>query len=213
MIILSFWILFSKNNDKAFVKSFNYNSKTITIIIYDKIDQKKVYKKINGIYKNYSYDKLKSEIDLFLKDNDIPLDDSVDDLASSYLTKKVIDYFKGEKIEKYIINENGNITAGKRYSDKKYMISLNIPDENNLIKVINLENEALAIYNSKNMSDTYENVVIISDDNFLSSVLVYYLQSLNIEDGKRIAQMYSSEILWQYNNEIIITDNFKKYIL
>ena len=52
LIILILWSLFFEKN-KPYIESFNYYGETITFMVYDKVDYKKLSNEINNIYKKY----------------------------------------------------------------------------------------------------------------------------------------------------------------
>ncbi len=197
------------------VKSFTFNGEVITMVFYEKNIDKKVFNDINRIYKNYEPKSLDSngiylEMKSFLKSNS-KYDDVQFDVSSSIATSKAIKYLKEKKIKKYIINENGNISAGKKYSKDKYIVSALDPKDGKLLKIIGLENESMVTLNELN--DTYDSIIVISKDNVTANILAHYLYYLDIDSGKTLAQMYNCEAFWYYNNEVSMTDGFKKYII
>ena len=55
IIILIIWVMWSLffGKNKPYIESFNYYSETITFMVYDDVDHKKLTDEINNIYKKY----------------------------------------------------------------------------------------------------------------------------------------------------------------
>ena len=202
IIILCFWIISIKNN-RVFLKSFYFNGKTITINIYDKVNINKVSKKIKSIYKKYENLKKIKEYDISVED------DNYDSILLSYATENVIKYFKNYKIKKYIINEAGNIITGKKYGDNKYSISVNNPNNDEILEIVSLENECMVTVNNGD----YDSLVVIGYDIVKTNIFAQEIKTLSIEDGKENALKNSYAVLWYDGKNILMTDNFKKYII
>lgn len=179
IVILSVWILLPKERH-PFVKSFNYKKQLITIVIYDNINQKKMKKDIKKICNNKEKD-----------DNDI--------LSGSYKAKKIISYFKKNNIKKYIINENGNISVGKRYNKNKYNISINNPKDNSIVKIVKLEYQTMATH-----SDGENSISVISNDVIKANTLKYELFDIDINSAKEIVKKNNVKVIWYRNDEILI---------
>ena len=200
ILFLIIWILFFSKN-KAYIESFNYEDEVITFSVYDKVNHKKLTADINNIYKeDVDFDDLK---DIAKK-----MDTDYESIKVSYVTDMVLDYFKENGIEKYIINESGNIIAGKHYNNEKYKVSISNPTTDEVIGIAILENKAMVTKND----GLYDSVVVICDDNLMAKILVNRLQSLDINDGRTLAKKYECEILWLDSEEIIKTESFDKYL-
>lgn len=177
IIILLFWIF---NIDKnAFINSYKYKDGLITIKIYNDVDSS-VSKKIKKIV-------------------------DTSDEPGYKITNLIINYFKERKIDKYIINENGNITTGKRYGKNKYKISINSDD--GILKIVNVENESVG----KISNDLYEQLVVIAKSNDEANKIKYMLSKLSIDDGMNVAKEKNVSVLWYKDGKLITTDDFKKY--
>lgn len=188
---------------------------------------KEIYKKSNG-YLDITEDKLikaiKNNQEYDFKTSIDSLDNlNFETIIGYFATEEVINYLNEKKVFKYIINEDGNIYAGKYYGKGKYKISIS-DSESNLINIVKLENEYLSIkgnttdfksymVNPKTSSKADNNLVVvigkdIKEVNMLSNM--FYL--ISVEEGKEIAANYDVEVMW-YDDEIVTTDGFDKYIL
>ena len=273
IIIIILGLVFLNFDNKPDVKTFDFENKKITIIVYDKIDKNKVHSKINKILNYYTnYDKkLNKELNTNMKSfleygkivyyktdgyvditsgdlldnlknnkeynfvsniNNIIVDKNnlktkinfnIENVISNYVVSDIVDYFRDQKIEKYIINENGNIAAGSKYDTSKYTISIN-DSSNKILQVVYLEKESLVTLKKSNKvesyninpktskkEDLYDFVSVISKDNLTANMVASTLYFLNIEDGKKFAEKYNCAALWYTDGNIITTDNFSKY--
>lgn len=273
IIIIILGLVFLNFDNKPDVKTFDFENKKITIIVYDKIDKNKVHSKINKILNYYTnYDKkLNKELNTNMKSfleygkivyyktdgyvditsgdlldnlknnkeynfvsniNNIIVDKNnlktkinfnIENVISNYVVSDIVDYFRDQKIEKYIINENGNIAAGSKYDTSKYAISIN-DSSNKILQVVYLEKESLVTLKKSNKvesyninpktskkEDLYDFVSVISKDNLTANMVASTLYFLNIEDGKKFAEKYNCAALWYTDGNIITTDNFSKY--
>ncbi len=200
ILFLIIWILFFSKN-KAYIESFNYEGEVITFSVYDKVNHKKLTADINNIYKeDVDFDDLK---DIAKK-----MDTDYESIKVSYVIDMVLDYFKENGIKKYIINESGNIIAGKHYNNGKYKVSISNPNTDEVIGIAILENKAMATEND----GLYDSVVVICNDNLMAKALANRLQSLDIDDGRVLAKKYECEVLWLDGEEIIKTASFDKYL-
>lgn len=152
--------------------------------------------------------------------NDI--DFNLDNIITTYATNDVIYYFKQNDIKHYLINENGDITAGKRYKDK-YKIGIN-KINGDLLHVVLLENKAMATRNKSDdfksymvnpktskIEKKYDSVVVIANNNLTANMLSNTLYLMDKEEGKKFIEKYNAEALW-IDDEITYTEGFKKYI-
>ena len=60
----------------------------------------------------------------FLKPLNKVINYNFENIICAYATNDVIYYFKQNDIDKYIVNENGDIKVGKKYNKDKYKISI-----------------------------------------------------------------------------------------
>ena len=148
-----------------------------------------------------------------------------DNVIGSYATNEVLNYFKQNDIKKYIVSENGDISAGEYYDSGNFKVSINKPNSNGILEVVYLENKSMASrYNTNKFEaymvnpktskkeSKYDGVIVISSDNLTANMLVNSLFLMDIDEGKKMALDYSSEAMWIDGNEIVKTDGFDKYL-
>ncbi len=160
-----------------------------------------------------------SKIDKIGKEN---INYNFENIISAYATNDVIYYFKQNNIKKYIVNQDGDITVGKRYDKNKYKISL--LDNEKVMSILKLENKAVAtrkndsfksyMVNPKTSKkeEKYDMVVVIANDNLTANMIANTLYLMDIDSGKEFIKKYNVSVLWKTNNETYQTDNFKNYI-
>lgn len=219
--------IYKKYEDMDFKGKLSNDEKAL--IEYGKI----LYSKTDGYYdvtnggliesiKNKEEYDFKSEIPkIEIKDDKLVSDINFnfENVIASYATNDILYYFKQENIKKYIVSENGDITAGKHYDDGKYSISIN--DD---LDIVYLENKSVAtrkssdefksyMVNPKNgdVVRKYDMVTVISDDNLTANMLVNSLYLMDIDEGKKLANTYNSEAMW-VSDETIKTDGFDSYL-
>lgn len=186
IIILIFWI-FSIKKNQPFIKSFDLNDKEITIIIYEKIDEDKIIKEIKSICTKYE-DKTIS----YKKDNELSEINKEINFSNSYAVLDIIKYFKIIGINKYSINENGNISVGKRYRDKKYIGGILKKSNYTLLKTLNLENESMITVGEDDL------VTVICKDNVDGYALANYLYNI---DFQKVKEENNFRCLVYYNKD------------
>ncbi len=187
---------------------------------------KKVYKQTNG-YVDISKKSLvegnknfKTKIKkLSIKDKD---DIILDSIISSYATAEVIKYLKKEGITKYLISDDGDISAGDYYQKGKYRVSISY--NNKLLNIVSLENESMVtrstvdenksyMYNpiEKEITKKYDSVVVIAKDVKDASFLAEALYLMDRKEAIKLIKKYKASALW-YQNGKIYMENFDKYI-
>lgn len=180
------------NKSKVYVDTFKFDKNVITVMIYDTIDTKYVKKNIEDICQK-DYKKIDKNV-------------TNDDLYSGYVAIKIEKFLKDNNINKYIINENGDITVGKRYNNKPYKISIN--DVNNkVLKIVNLENE-----NISTIRDNNNSISIIGKDTIKNKEFKHKLNDLSIEEGKEMIKNMDIAVLWYKDGKITMSDTFEKYV-
>ncbi len=214
-----FYLNQDKNNNKEFIKILKYG--------------KKLYQESNGLIdittrklvQNIESEKnmnFKTSINsLNFKNKNTLININIDSIIGPYATNEVVKYLKNNKINNYLINEDGNIIAGKHYNNKKYKISI-IDKNKKIVETVKLENEALAVKGNTNLLKPYminpitskktksnDLIVVIDKDikraNETASIL--YL----IEDRKKYIEENDIKALWQENDKINISKGFQKY--
>ena len=155
--------------------------------------------------------------------NDISFNFS--EIISSYATNEVLYYFKQNDITKYIVSDDGDITAGKYYDKGKYSVSINRPDDNEILDIVYLENKSMATRNTvsefrsyminpkiSKKESKYDSVVVIANDNLTANMLANSLYLMDEDEGKKMVEDYHGEALWVIDDKIIKTDGFDKYL-
>ena len=225
----------TKDINDIYKKYENYNAKINNNIndenIYSLIEYGKLlYYKTDGLIDITSGDLLKnmqkgreytftSKIDKIGKET---INYNFENIICAYATNDVIYYFKQNDIDKYIVNENGDIKVGKKYNKDKYKIS--IINNEKLLYILNLENKAIATRKTNELKyminpktskkeNKYDMLVVISNDNLTANMVANTIYFMNKEDGENFAKQYNSEVLWQKEDKIYQTKEFEKYIL
>lgn len=180
--ILLLFILLTSNKTKEYIKSFEYFDEVITIKLYS---DKKVDKIWNGIDKIC---KKKQE-------------------NGALVVMDIEKYLIENNITTYLINENGNITAGDHYNNSKYKISLT-DNNGKLIDIVYLKNTSMAVFRDSK-SDNF--ITVIGKDPFEAKFTASLLYSKDSTEIKDIAKKRNVEVLWKIDDQVYETDNFKKY--
>lgn len=121
----------------------------------------------------------------------------IDKIKDTKDSDEIASILKKENVDKFIINNNGNITAGKHYDNGKYLVSL--LHNNNLLDIIELENESLYVINEK---DFY--VAVISKNIKSAKAVALDVKNGILDENKKI---------YIYKNEKKeVTKSFNKYI-
>lgn len=229
-----------KDIDKIYIKYNNYYQKPsnrtdkelIEILKYGKT----LYKETNGlidITSNELVNKIsndekytfKTSIDsLDFKNKNTLNNINIDSIAGAFATKKVEDYLKRNKIDKYIINEDGNIITGKGINNEKYKISIMYQDK--LLAIANLENKSMATKGNVNTFKTYminpitstkhkENkmIVVIHEDINTANMIANALYLMSVKEGQEYISKYNAQALWYKEDDAKqMTSGFKSYL-
>lgn len=225
--------IYKKYNEYYKNPNNNDNKELIEILKYGK----KLYKETNGLIdittkeliKSIESDKdynFKTTInDLNFKDKSTLKNINLDSIIGSYATTKVEDYLKKEKINDYIINEDGNIVAGNHYDKEKYSISIN----NQLGEVVDIayiENQSMVTKGNVNTFKTYmvnpltskkqednKMVVVIANDLNEANMIANTLYLMDIESGEKFIKQYNAQVYWYTNDgKTKMTKGFQKYL-
>jgi len=225
--------IYKKYNDYYKNPNNNIDKELIKILKYGK----KLYKETNGLidittnqlienvsnHKDYNF--VSTIDDLNFKDKATLNNINLDSIIGSYATKKVIDYLNQKEINQYLINEDGNISAGKHYNNQKYAISINTKS-NKILDIVYLENKSMATKGNTDKFKTYmvnpltgkktdgnKIVVVIANNPNLANMLANTLYLMDIESGEKFIQKYDAEVFWYTNDsKIKMTKGFKKYL-
>lgn len=225
--------IYKKYNEYYKNPNNNDNKELIEILKYGK----KLYKETNGLIdittkeliKSIESDKdynFKTTInDLNFKDKSTLKNINLDSIIGSYATTKIEDYLKKEKINDYIINEDGNIVAGNHYDKEKYLISIN----NQLGEVVDIayiENQSMVTKGNVNTFKTYmvnpltskkqednKMVVVIANDLNEANMIANTLYLMDIESGEKFIKQYNAQVYWYTNDgKTKMTKGFQKYL-
>ncbi|MBR3229377.1 MAG: FAD:protein FMN transferase [Bacilli bacterium] len=216
IVLLIIWIFSSKK--EIFVKSFNFNNSIITYVIYDKIDDNIVRKNIEKIYKKYENKSLDEKSKKYIFDKTDGYFEDISNYLVSYSTSEVLKYFKEKGIKKYMINVDGDVILGNKYSDKDYSVSIHDPFDNSVLKIVYFSNKALSSVKSfddfdnlKGDKKDYDMVSVICSDIITSNIVSNYIFYLSMEDGENVLLKNKCDGLWYINGRIYTSSNFSKY--
>lgn len=251
--------IYTINNNVSKDEYLKIDSKLYELINYSKT----LYQKSNGkiditmgnvidIWKSYreskigvpTYEELKS-VDFkninkiilkkpnLIKNNNLNLD--LGCIAKGYTTEKVGEYFKKNKIKKFLINAGGNVLLGEHYNNQKYKVGLENPSNKNkeIYKIVNVKNKAVVtsggyeryyeyngikyhhIINPETLfpSNYMKSVTVITSDSGYADFLSTTLFLMSVEDGiKYVEALNDVEAIWYKNDNTIVTSKgFKKY--
>lgn len=110
----------------------------------------------------------------------------------------IAEKLKNQKVPKFIINNKGNITAGKHYNNGKYVVSI-IRDDN-VIDFVYLENETLylkenGVYFVSTIAKTFKEAkeiakTILKEKKIDEKYKIYFME----KDKKNISQAFKNRI-------------------
>lgn len=216
IIGLIIWIFLPKR--KAYVKTFNFNNANITYVIYEKVNNDKVSKNIDKIYKKYKKRNLNKKEKKYIYDQTNGFLDMTNNYLLNYSTNKVLKYFKSNSIKRYMVNIDGDVILGDKYSNNKYSVSIHDPGDNSILKIMYFSNKALSstnysddLKNLKGNRKDYDMVSVLCDDILTSNIISNYLYYLPIKEGKKVLSKKKCDGLWYKDGKIITSSNFSKY--
>lgn len=167
-----------------------------------------------------------------IKNNNLNLD--LGSISKGYTTKIVGEYLKNIGLNKYLINAGGNVLAGTSYKKDKYKIGLENPNnQNDIFKIINIENKAVITSGGYNRYYEYngikyhhiidpdalfplnnmKSVTVITSDSAYGDFLSTYLFLLTVDEGiEYINDLEDVEAIWYLNDDTIKTSKgIQKY--
>lgn len=213
IILLLIWIFSLK--DEAYVKSFNFNGINITYVIYDKVNSDKISKNIDEIYEIYKKKTLDKKEEKYIFNQTDGYFNETEKYLACFSTDEVLKYFKYIGISRYMVNIDGDVILGDKYSNNKYSVSIHDPRDNSILKIIYFSNKALSstkysddLKNLKGNRKDYDMVSVLCDDILTSDVISNYLYYLSIEDGKEVLSKNKCDGLWYKDGKIYTTSNF-----
>lgn len=155
-------------------------------------------------------------------------------ISKGYTTEEVKKYLDKVGIDKYIVNAGGNVIVGKKYHNDLYKVGLEDPNNNNNIyKVIHVENKAIVTSGGYNRFYTYDDktythiidpdtlfpadymksVTVVTDDSAYADFLSTYLFLMPVDEGiEYVNKLDNVEAIWYLNdNTTKISNGFDKY--
>lgn len=203
--------IYKKYDDYSSKLNEKLDDGKISFLEYGRI----LYAKTNGVI-----DITNGEYDLKLKNYEVvnnslkdKINFNIDGILASYATSEVLDYFDLKGINKYIINVDGDIITGHKKNG--YNVSLH-DVSGSLLNIISLDDKSLSVVNERRSTfgeGLYDSVWVISDDILTSNMLANYLYFLSVDEGKKVASRFSSEVLWLKDGELYMTEKFSNYFV
>ena len=144
-------------------------------------------------------------------------------IIGTYATNKVINYLENNGIDQYIINTDGNISAGSKINNDKYKVGI-INKDGKMLDIAYIENTNLAIKgNTKEFKSYMVNpktnkkvnnklVVVIDDDLNEANYIANALYLMSVKEGKEFIKKYQAQAYWKENKKVYTTKDFKKYL-
>lgn len=129
IILLIIFLICQRTGIKEYSKTYKYFNHSIVLKIYE---NKNIFDNVDKIFKK--------------SDNNVQ---AIND---------VVNFLKKNNIDKYIINDNGDITAGRHYKNDKFKISINY--DNSVLDIVSIKNESMVT----RKDCTYKMVVVIGGD-------------------------------------------------
>ena len=186
-----------------------------------------IYEKTNGYVDISKGELTRGEVtDFKTKINDLSVDnpDDIDaeDIISSYATNEVINYLKDHNIDKYLISDDGDISAGEHYDNELYKVSILYNDE--ILDIAGITNASMITRRSGDSTESYmvnpieskvtkkyDMVVVIADDVNVATMLADALYLMDRDEGEKLIKEYEAGALW-YTDGKTYTVNFAKYL-
>jgi len=167
-----------------------------------------------------------------IKNNNLNLD--LGSISKGYTTKIVGEYLNSIGLDKYLINAGGNVLTGTSYKKDKYKIGLENPNnQNDIFKIINIENKAVITSGGYNRYYEYngikyhhiidpntlfpannmKSVTVITSDSAYGDFLSTYLFLLTVDEGMEyVNNLEDVEAIWYLNDDTVKTSKgIKQY--
>lgn len=152
--------------------------------------------------------------------DDLDLDSIIGGLATS----DVIYYLESEGVKEYLISDDGDVTAGNYYDDGTFKVSINNPNNGEILEVVNLENKSMVTRSTSKKTESYmvnpienkvtkkyDTLVIIADDVITATMLANALYLMDYEDGKDFIKDFDAGVYWYFDGKTE-TYKFDKYL-
>lgn len=172
---------------------------------------------------------------VFIKDSEMSID--VGALAKGYAAEITANELKSLGLESGLINMGGNVRAIEQPMNSKkgyWSVGLQDPDASSqLIYTLKIKDKSVVtsgnyqryyivdgkkyhhIIDNKTLmpADTYKSVTIIHDNSSTADMLSTALFIMPYDDGLKLAEKYSADVIWIFSNDDIkTTDNINSYI-
>ncbi len=222
LVILLFWL--NLNKDKLFIKSFNFFDEVITLEFYGKRDAlsdvSDILKKYQGYYDG-DFDKGSLKMIAYGKDiyddgfknilaDNININEvstyknmNLKYIAGPFSAYMISSYFKDNNISNYLINENGNVIAGR---DKNYSVSIS-DNEGNVLGIVYLKDKCMV---TKYINDRL--IVVIADDILKANKMGYILSNMSISSSFEYLKDTNVYVLFKENGEVFMSDGFENFM-
>ena len=159
------------------------------------------------------------------------VDINMDYIREYYVTNKVVDYFKDNKIDNYLINVDGNVTLGKNY-EGDFSTAIMNPINNEMMNIVYGNNISIVSIGKNNTYYTingkrytniinldtkmpYDNVLSVtsvSSDILNNGINAYKIFSMDLKDSKEYIKNTNEGVLLINNKQkTIINKKYKMY--
>lgn len=136
---------------------------------------------------------------------------NLDIIGFGYADETVAYYLKEINLEKYVIDSGNSILVG----NNKYSINIAGNELNLTNKKIFMTSKDDKIVDSKNkkIPDYFQNVVVITDDSIMGSILSKTLYIMSTEEGQEFIKNFSDvDVIWTLSDGTKLkSSNVKKY--
>lgn len=136
---------------------------------------------------------------------------NLDIIGFGYANETVAYYLKKINLEKYVIDSGNSILVG----NNKYSINIAGNELNLTNKKIFMTSKDDKIVDSKNkkIPDYFQNVVVITDDSIMGSILSKTLYIMSPEEGQEFIKNFSDvDVIWTLSDGTKLkSSNVKKY--
>lgn len=136
---------------------------------------------------------------------------NLDIIGFGYANETVAYYLKEINLEKYVIDSGNSILVG----NNKYSINIAGNELNLTNKKIFMTSKDDKIVDSKNkkIPDYFQNVVVITDDSIIGSILSKTLYIMSPEEGQEFIKNFSDvDVIWTLSDGTKLkSSNVKKY--
>lgn len=223
------------------INAYSLTSGKVNIALGNTIDLWKKYRDLGeGIPSEKELSSIKStsifditlDGNIYTKYNDVKLD--LGAYAKGYVVELVANKLEEMEYDKYLINAGGNVKVGNYYSDGKYKIGIENPNEKYLVyEIVNAINTSVVTSGGYQRYYTYNDikyhhiidpvtlypsnytlgVSVITEDSAYADILSTYLFLIPIEEGiKFVNSKDNVEAVWYGTDEkVYSSEGYNKY--